>query len=131
MAAQTTPISIAFATPRVSEMTGAQAIAVPCPACEQPDRRVQPLETGCTDAGEVLREHESHGDHERSEQLPTSHEITDVGVNADHREEIDEQDVPRHQFEADLYGGDEIHHAERNREEDPGCCTRGEPRGAH
>jgi hypothetical protein len=59
MAAQTTPISIAFATPRVSAMMGAQANRGAVPACEQPDRRLQPLETGCADAGEVLREHEN------------------------------------------------------------------------
>ena len=116
MVAHTMPISIAFATPRVSADDGRPGDRGAVPpghrdaGSEQANRRVEPEQEGSADAGEIPHEHESHRDREQHrEQLAATHEIADVCVDADDSEEIDEQDVARRQFEVDFDAGEKIH----------------------
>nr|WP_287174393.1 hypothetical protein [Mesorhizobium sp.] len=51
----------------------------------------------------------SHGDRQQYRRRPAAPcEIADMGVEADHGEEVDEQDVARRQVEIDLDTGEEI-----------------------
>jgi hypothetical protein len=56
----------------------------------------------------------SHGDRQQYRRRPAAPcEIADMGVEADHGEEVDEQDVARRQVEIDLDTGEEIDQPDR------------------
>ncbi|MEZ5904353.1 MAG: hypothetical protein R3C69_04335 [Geminicoccaceae bacterium] len=105
--AEATPISMAWVMPYSSAIRGAQAIAVPCPpisdgAAEHPHRRRQVEHARHRDASDVLHHHVGDGRGQEDDQRPAAgDQVREPGVDADRREEIDEQQVARTEIEPD------------------------------